>query len=513
MASLRLQGLQRAARRSLAPNSHRTLFSRASPPPPNPVRTGLYATALVLSTGLFAVYYFDSRSALHRYVLTPILRHAFDAETGHKLAVKVLRSGLGPKDPVPDDEKLEAEIWGRKISNPIGLAAGFDKDGEAVDGLFDLGFSWVEIGSVTPKPQPGNPRPRVFHLAEDEALINRYGFPSQGHASVLSRLRSRIPSFLSTDNSSAALRDGSILAVNLGKNKNSPPDSIEDFLEGVRTFGEYADVLVVNVSSPNTPGLRGLQNRESLEHLLGGVVKARNALPPSTMTLQHPRPRVVLKIAPDLDESQLQEMAEVIRESAIDGVIVSNTTIQRPKGLQSQNAAEQGGLSGAPLKSLTLQTLRTLRSHLPQSIPIIGCGGITSGEDALEYARAGATMVQVYTGFGYDGVGMCRRVKDEIVHSLGKTDESWSSVTTNAIKEKSLSEEEISRRKQREKEVKEKAKALLGTQTDSEEELGEVTKLIKEAEDLKRLLDEFDDGLRKTDIVESAAAAAEPVIQ
>ncbi|KAF9268800.1 hypothetical protein L218DRAFT_1048638 [Marasmius fiardii PR-910] len=506
MATLRLQ---RAAHRSF----YRTFSSRASPSPSTPLRTGVYATALILSTSLFAVYYFDSRSALHRYVLTPILRHAFDAETGHKLAVKVLRSGLGPKDAVPDDEKLEVEIWGRKLSNPIGLAAGFDKDGEAVDGLFDLGFSWVEIGSITPKPQSGNPRPRVFHLLEDEALINRYGFPSQGHASVLSRLRARIPTFLSTNNSSASLRDGSILAVNLGKNKSSPPDSIEDFVEGVRAFGAYADVLVINVSSPNTPGLRGLQNRESLESLLGGVIEARNALPPSTMTPQYPRPRVVLKIAPDLDESQLEDMANVIRKTTIDGVIVSNTTIQRPKGLQSHNASQTGGLSGAPLKALTIQTLRTLRSHLPATVPIIGCGGITSGADALDYARAGASMIQVYTGFGYDGVGMCRRVKDEIVDSLENTKESWGSVVSQAVQERSLSEDEISKRKQREIEVKDMAKALIGNQSTVEDGLEEVTKLIREAEDLKKMLDEFDKSLAKSDIRESAAAASEPVVQ
>ncbi|KAK7045733.1 Dihydroorotate dehydrogenase (quinone), mitochondrial [Paramarasmius palmivorus] len=523
--------LQRTIPRSLLAHSHRSLFTKASPPPTNPVRTGLYATALVLGTGLFAVYYFDSRSALHRYVLTPLLRHSLDAETGHKVAVKVLRSGLGPKDPIPDDDSLSVEkLWGRKLSNPVGLAAGFDKDGEAVDGLFDLGFSWVEIGSVTPKPQPGNPRPRVFHLPEDEALINRYGFPSQGHAAVLSRLRSRIPAFLSTDNSSTSLRDGAILAVNLGKNKDSPSDSIDDFVSGVKTFGEYADVLVVNVSSPNTPGLRGLQNRESLETLLRGVIQARDELPPSSLTPQHPKPHIVLKIAPDLDDAQIEDMADVIRNSSIDGVIVSNTTTQRPKGLISrtylsdhagatfltiptENGTQTGGLSGAPLKPLTLNTLRILRSHLPANIPIIGCGGISSGADALEYARAGATMVQVYTGFGYDGAGMCRRVKDEIVDTLGNEGVNWNTLVNKAVSEKSLSAEEIDRRKRRELEVKEKAQALVGEGArHSEEDLGEVTKLIKEAEHLKALLDRFGEGLDKTDSVDSAVAAAEPIV-
>ncbi|ESK91028.1 dihydroorotate dehydrogenase [Moniliophthora roreri MCA 2997] len=484
MAALRLQ---RAAPRTVLSQPHRSLFTRSSPPKSNPVRTGLYATALVLGTGLFAVYYFDSRSALHRYVLTPLLRHTLDAETSHKMAVKVLRSGLGPKDAIPDDEKLSVELWGRRISNPIGLAAGFDKDGEAIDGLFDLGFSWVEIGSVTPKPQSGNLRPRIFHLPEDEALINCYGFPSQGHATVLSRLRARIPAFLSIDNSSASLRDGSILAINLGKNKDSSVDSIDDFVAGVKTFGEYADVLVVNVSSPNTPGLRGLQNRESLETLLQGVVKARDELPPSSMVPRHPKPRIVLKIAPDLDNTQIEDMADVIRKSSIDGVIVSNTTIQRPKGLVSQNRNQTGGLSGPPLKPLTLNTLRILRSHLPADIPIIGCGGISSGADALDYARAGATMVQVYTSFGYDGVGMCRRVKDEILEALGNEGVNWNNLVNRAVQEKSLSTEEIERRKRREIEV---------------------TKLIREAEDLKKLLDRFGEGLDERDAADSAVAAA-----
>ncbi|EEB86716.1 hypothetical protein MPER_16226, partial [Moniliophthora perniciosa FA553] len=181
------------------------------------------------------------------------------------------------------------------------------------------------------------------------------------------------------------------------------------------------------------------------------------------MVPRHPKPRIVLKIAPDLDDTQIEDMADVIRKSSIDGVIVSNTTTQRPKGLVSpENKGQTGGLSGPPLKSLTLNTLRILRSHLPADIPIIGCGGISSGTDALDYARAGATMVQVYTSFGYDGAGMCRRVKDEIVEALGSEGVNWNNLVNRAVQEKSLSTEEIERRKRREIEVKEKAKALVG---------------------------------------------------
>ncbi|RDB23351.1 Dihydroorotate dehydrogenase (quinone), mitochondrial [Hypsizygus marmoreus] len=446
--------------------SKQLISSRSTRVPRSPALKGLYATAFLLSTGLFAVYYFDARSALHRYILTPVLRHTLDAETGHKVAVKVLRSGLGPRDPVSDDARLRSELWGQVISNPVGLAAGFDKDGEAIDGLFNLGFSWVEIGSVTPKPQPGNPRPRVFRLPEDSALINRYGFPSQGHTSVLARLRARIPAF-ERDQETAALRPNSVLAVNLGKNKESPVDSIDDFVSGVRTFGPYSDVLVVNVSSPNTPGLRGLQNRELLETLLVGVTKARDQLPPSPLTSR--RPKLVLKIAPDLDEAQLSDIAQVIRNSNIDGVIVSNTTIQRPKSLTAANKNEVGGLSGAPIKEYSLKALRTLRSQLPASIPLIGCGGIFTGADALEFARAGASMVQVYTGFGYDGVGACRRIKDQLVEELAKEGTTWGEVVRNAVNDLSLKEA--------------KTAALEGT--------GTISQLIAEAQELQGLLDKL----------------------
>ncbi|KXN86599.1 Dihydroorotate dehydrogenase (quinone), mitochondrial [Leucoagaricus sp. SymC.cos] len=402
-------------------------------------RAGAYATVFTVSAGIFVVYYFDARSAMHRYILTPVLRNLFDAETGHKIAVKVLRTGFGPKDPVADDARLKFKLWGEDLSNPIGVAAGFDKDGEAIDGLYDLGFSWVEIGSVTPKPQPGNPRPRVFRLPEDDALINRYGFPSQGHSTVLSRLLARIPRF-TAGAERAALRDGSMLAVNLGKNKESPADSIDDYITGVRTFGPYTDVLVVNVSSPNTPGLRGLQNKDILQKLLHAVSQARNELEPSSLTAR--RPKLVLKIAPDLNESQLTDIADVVKNSSIDGVIVSNTTIQRPSHLRNPSKIETGGLSGVPIKPISLKALQTLRSLLPASIPIIGSGGIRTGQDALDFAKAGAQMVQVYTSFGYNGVGTCRRIKDELTELLVKEGKTWDEIVKEAVVKHSWKEPE-----------------------------------------------------------------------
>ncbi|TFK52097.1 hypothetical protein OE88DRAFT_1658893 [Heliocybe sulcata] len=457
----------------------------------NPVRTGLYATVFAISTGLFAVYYFDSRSALHRYVITPILRYAVDAETGHKVAVQVLRSGLGPKDVVQDDPRLKAELWGQELSSPIGLAAGFDKDGDAIDGLFDLGFSWVEIGSVTPKPQPGNPSPRVFHLPADSAMINRYGFPSKGHEYVLARLRGRLPGIFGSSSTEtetrASLRPESLLAVNLGKNKESDPASVEDFVRGVKVFGPYADVLVVNVSSPNTPGLRGLQGREHLSNLLKTVSEARDA-PLSASSSPH-KPKLVLKIAPDLSETEVIDVAQAVKSADIDGVIVSNTTIQRPASLSDPNRSETGGLSGPPLKPLTLRCLHTLRSHLPASVPIIGCGGVSSGADALEYARAGAAYVQMYTHFGYDGAGAARRIKDELTALLQKDGLAWRDVVRR--------EREVNARREEEERAR-------GQRT--------VERLIKEGEELKGLLDRLGDRIkREAEVVGEIDSSIAPV--
>ncbi|KZT64583.1 dihydroorotate dehydrogenase [Daedalea quercina L-15889] len=446
------------------------------------LRSGIYASVFVLSAGLFVAYYVDSRAAMHRYVVMPVLRTLLDAEASHKLALRALASGLAPRDTQTDDDRLRTSLWGGELSSPVGIAAGFDKDGEAVDGLFNLGFSWVEIGSVTPRPQPGNPKPRVFRLPSDEAIINRYGFPSDGHTAVLARLRARIPLFHDPESATvphASLRPDALLAVNLGKNKASPADSIDDFVHGVHTFGPYADVLVINVSSPNTPGLRSLQTRALLERLLDGVSRARDELlvpsDPSgaaTSTLLS-KPKLVLKIAPDLDESELMAIAAVVRSSGVDGVIVSNTTVRRPKNLSDPNKLEAGGLSGPPLKPYTLATLRTLRALLPESVSLIGCGGIASGEDALDYARAGAAAVQVYTRFAYEGVGTCRRIKDEITEALAREGTTWAAVVQRAVGERSLRES-----------------AVGGARSPGAPEEG-VEQLKREAEELMRLADEL----------------------
>ncbi|CAE6527624.1 unnamed protein product [Rhizoctonia solani] len=274
-------------------------------------------------------------------------------------------------------------------------------------------------------------------------MINRYGFPSRGHDIMLARLRTRSRSPWVDQGTTPSSEPRQVLAVNLGKNKSSPPDSVADYLAGVGRFGAHPDVsvLVINVSSPNTPGLRGLQNRGMLEELLDAVCKERDALPRSTL------PKIVLKIAPDLDEVAIQDVAEAVRESGADGVIVSNTTIQRPKlqsgrtlitfsactNPRSASAQEVGGLSGPPLFPLSLKALKTLRAHLPASIPIIGCGGISSGADALEFARAGASSIQLYTAFGYSGVGTARRIKDELTDELKRLGTTWDKLVSEAI--------------------------------------------------------------------------------
>ena len=276
-------------------------------------------------------------------------------------------------------------------------------------------------------------------------MINRYGFPSEGSVSVLTRLKSRLPRVFSEPAptpSHASLRPNSLLAINLGKNKTSPADSVDDFTKGVQTFAPYADVLVVNVSSPNTPGLRGMQNREILRNLLSSVASETQKY----RSIADRKPRIVLKVAPDLDAEALRDIAEAVSYTpGVDGVIVSNTTIQRPTSLLDDAKAEAGGLSGAPVKPLALQALRTLRSFLPSSVPLIGCGGIATGEDALEFAKAGASFVQLYTSFGYAGVGTSRRIKDELTEALARENTTWKEVVDKAVKELSAKEKVVAR--------------------------------------------------------------------
>lgn len=296
---------------------------------------------------------------------------------------------------------LEVKVLGHKFRNPVGIAAGFDKNGEAVDGLYKLGFGFVEVGSVTPQPQEGNPRPRVFRLPEDQAVINRYGFNSHGLSVVEQRLRAR------QQKQAQLTADGLPLGINLGKNKTSE-DAAADYAEGVRTLGPLADYLVVNVSSPNTAGLRSLQGKSQLRRLLSKVLQERDALKGTR------KPAVLVKIAPDLTAQDKEDIASVARELGIDGLIVTNTTVSRPVGLQGALRSETGGLSGKPLRDLSTQTIREMYALTQGRIPIIGVGGVSSGQDALEKIQAGASLVQLYTALIFLGPPVVVRVKREL---------------------------------------------------------------------------------------------------
>ena len=455
----------------------RSLFSRAPPSPLTRVRQLTYLL-LTLAGGTLAVaYYLDSRSAIHRWVAIPILKATTDPETAQKLAIKMLESGLAPRDLGTDDPVLKTELFGKPISNPIGLAAGFDKQAQGIDGLLNLGFGFIEVGSVTPEPQPGNPQPRYFRLTEDDAAINRFGFNSDGYNVVLSRLRDRVRRWLlhatniatlhealseSPEQASEAaekllaghpksnsafidaaglprsLHASQLLAINLGKNKTSKEESVDDYVKGVERLGPYADFIVVNVSSPNTPGLRRLQRRGVLEDLLTQVVKARDS-----MVASHPNPAkdgkrvavpLLVKIAPDLSEEELHDVADAAVNSGIDGLVISNTTISRPASLRStEHVRETGGLSGPPVKPLALKALQTVYKRLKGELPIIGCGGIATGQDALDFAKAGASAIELYTSFGYHGVGLPRHIKDELTELLKAEGKTWREVVGTGI--------------------------------------------------------------------------------
>ncbi len=321
-----------------------------------------------------------------------------DAETAHRLAIKALSSGLGPGAAGPNDPVLQTDVAGLRLPNGVGLAAGFDKDAEAPDAMLRAGFGFVECGTVTPAPQPGNPRPRVFRLAEDRAVINRYGFNSQGLAAFAGRLERRA-------------RTG-VVGANIGANKDSE-DRVGDYVEGLRRLWTLADYFTVNISSPNTPGLRDLQARAALDDLLGRLAEARAALSADAGA----RP-LLLKVAPDLEARQIDDICGSVQAHGLDGIIVGNTTLSRPMWLHSSLRTEAGGLSGAPLMALSTRVLRLFRQKAGDSLALIGCGGIGSGEDAYAKIRAGARAVQLYTAMAYQGLGLVGRIKRDLAARL-----------------------------------------------------------------------------------------------
>jgi len=329
----------------------------------------------------------------------PILR-ALPPETAHRLTLAALAAGLGGRTAALDPPILAQRLWDRDFPNPIGIAAGFDKDGLVPDALLGLGFGFVEIGTVTPQPQPGNPRPRVFRLDPDGALINRLGFNSGGLDRLVARLQAR---------SDPGGRKAGIVGVNIGRNRDSA-DAVADYAEGVRRTAALADYLVVNVSSPNTPGLRNLQARAVLEDLLRQLLAARAETGAS--------PPLLVKIAPDLAPAERADIAAVALATGIDGIVVANTTVARPPGLRGPHAGEAGGLSGRPLFEPSTALLGEIYRLTQGRLPLVGVGGVAGAADAYAKIRAGASLVQLYTALVFAGPALLGQIKAGLAELL-----------------------------------------------------------------------------------------------
>ncbi|KAL8588251.1 hypothetical protein ACOMHN_057969 [Nucella lapillus] len=443
----------------------------------------LKQAAILLNGGVltfFGISLYRGDEKFYEQIAMPMMR-LLDPETAHNFSITAAKYNLVPRSRIVDPVTLKTEVWGRTFSNPVGLAAGFDKQGEAVDGLLKVGFGFVEVGSITPYPQKGNEKPRNFRLVEDEAVINRYGFNSDGHEAVYKRLhhreaeprisdliklphmgdarnranvnfwtehtvtwgedRLRRESYMSeqrnmlninfwthtgreeergSDKKAARMKtrrtekadskqERGMMGVNLGKNKLSG-HPVADYVSGVKVFGKVADYLVVNVSSPNTPGLRDMQGRQQLEELLDQVVAERDKL------RVDPKPPLLVKIAPDLTDKDKADIAAVVsrKKGGVDGLIVCNTTVQRPDTLKSKHRGEVGGLSGRPLKTLATNTVRDMYRLTHGKIPIIGVGGISSGKDAYDKVKAGASLVQLYSALAYKGPPVVTKIKREL---------------------------------------------------------------------------------------------------
>lgn len=318
------------------------------------------------------------------YPLVRPLAFRLDAEAAHRATIAALK--LAPRHRPPRfPRSLQTTVAGIDFPSPVGLAAGFDKDAEVPAHMLGFGFGFVEVGTITPRPQAGNPQPRLFRLAEDRAVINRMGFNNHGQPSAFQRLE-------------RCSHLHGIVGVNVGANKDSA-DRIADYVAGVRAMAPVARYITINISSPNTPGLRQLQDEGALRALLSAIDEARDRTGPP----------IFLKVAPDLGEGEPDQIVRVALQHRIDAIIVSNTTISRPR-LKSKFANETGGLSGEPLKGLALKALRDFRSASGGEIPLIGVGGISDADDAWERIRAGASLVQLYTAMVYEGPGIARRI-------------------------------------------------------------------------------------------------------
>jgi dihydroorotate dehydrogenase len=331
----------------------------------------------------------------------PLLRW-FDPEDAHRLAIQGLRL-LPPMRPRADDPKLAVRAFGLNFPNPVGMAAGFDKNGEVPDAVLRLGFGFIEIGTVTPQPQIGNPRPRLIRLERDQAVVNRLGFNNDGADAVLRRLAGRA-------------HQGGIIGINIGANKDSP-DRVADYVRLIETFAPVASYFTVNVSSPNTPGLRNLQQAEALDDLLAKVIDARERVRQNAGDSP-----VLLKIAPDLSLTELDDVVHIARSRRVDGMIVANTTLGRPSTLREQaRSKEQGGLSGRPLFRLSTRMVAETYVRAEGAFPLIGVGGIDTGGAALTKIRAGASLIQLYSALIYKGVGLVDDIKNDLASTLLRT--------------------------------------------------------------------------------------------
>jgi dihydroorotate dehydrogenase len=328
------------------------------------------------------------------------LLHLLPPETAHEATLLALQSGLAPRASGPDDPVLHTKLWGLDFPNPVGLSAGFDKNAAAVIPLLKLGFGFVEAGTVTPRPQSGNPKPRLFRIPAQQAVINRLGFNNKGLEAYLQRLQA-----IEKD---PARRIG-VVGANVGRNKDSP-DGNADYVTGVKAVSPYADYVVINISSPNTPGLRGLQNKSELAVLLSAVQQARMGI--------SKKPPLLVKIAPDLDDQALSDIAEVVTNAGADGLIISNTTVSRPGNIPAELAKETGGLSGPPIFEMSNEILRKIYRLTSGRLPLIGVGGIASAADAYKKIRLGASLVQLYTGLIYGGPQMLFDIKKGLAELL-----------------------------------------------------------------------------------------------
>jgi dihydroorotate dehydrogenase len=327
------------------------------------------------------------------------LLRRLDPETAHGVTVEALKLGFGPRAAGKDDPILAVELAGLTLPNCVGLAAGFDKNAEAPDAMLAAGFGFAECGTVTPRPQAGNDRPRLFRLSEDRAVINRMGFNNAGLEAFAARLQRR-------------RGRGGVVGANIGANKDSE-DRVADYVTGLRRLWPYADYFTVNISSPNTPGLRALQTRAALEELLGRLAEAR-----APLTAEAGRRPVFLKVAPDLQNDEVGQIAEACVAHAIDGLIVSNTTVARPDTLRAADRGESGGLSGAPLFEPSTRVLGLFRQASAGRLVLIGAGGVGSGEQAYAKIRAGASAVQLYSALVYEGPGLVGRIKRDLAARL-----------------------------------------------------------------------------------------------